>query len=157
MSIWCRFDVKLMSNWCLFDVKLMSIWCQIDVNLISNRYQFDINLTSNRHQIDIYNSHTSDVNIRSNSGEGSDVTSIFSLTFDVKMTSSITSVATSKWCQNDINVTSNWCVMFVKFRSNNWWRQLFSLTFDVKIDVKIDQRFHHQNDVNVLMSRWRHL
>ena len=57
------------------------------------------------------------------------------------MTSSITSLVTSKWCWNDINVTSNWCQFQVKFWSNNWWRQFFPLTFDVKIDVKIDENF----------------
>ena len=68
--------------------------------------------------------------------------------FDVKMTSSITSLVTSKWCQNDINVTSNWCEIFVKFWSNNW-RQFFPLTFDVKIDVKFDENF----DIKLTSSR----
>ena len=42
MSIWCRYDVYMMSTWCLHDVYMMPIWCLYDVYMIAIWYLYDV-------------------------------------------------------------------------------------------------------------------
>ena len=127
----------LTSNWRHPVNKMTTKLCQIDVKFWSNNW-CDINSFVNIlhqnwreiwhqfwHQIDVIAStrwQQNDVKLMSNFGQIIDVTSIFSLTFDIK----IDIISSTRWRQNYVKLmskTSNWFSRVLdKINSANIWK-----------------------------------
>ena len=141
----CHSDVAMMSNWCQyfhqndvkFDVKCphfsSTFWRQYYVKFWSNNW-CDVNIFVNIwhqnwrqiwhqfwHQIDVILStgwQPNDVKLTSNFGQIIDVSSIFSLTFDIKIyikfDVNFDIKLTSSRRQDDDKMTSNWRQILVE-------------------------------------------